>query len=196
MKRMILILILTPLYVLGLVSCSEFGASYHIFQGNYYFLQGDYQRANIKYLRVAEEGIEKDIVSYNLGTVYNALGETESAAVQWEEITTDDDLLAFRLSYNKGVLFYQAGEYQAAFDSFRQALLYDSSSREARINLEHSFRKLNIQEEVTSGTDSEARQAESGDEDIQRVLEYIRRNEPVHPPREEEQGTGRRDRDW
>ncbi|MBI9101149.1 MAG: tetratricopeptide repeat protein [Spirochaetales bacterium] len=193
-KSSLYVLIISLIF---LTSCSEFNASYKVFRGNYQFLQGEYQTANIQYLRAAEKGIEEDIINYNLGTVYNALGEMDSAVTQWESIDPGENIqLAFRLAYNQGVLHYQLGDYQSAFDSFKEALLFDSSSREARINLEHSFRKLNFQEEpVTSGT-GESRESEPGDEDIQRVLEYIRRNEPYYPPGVQKGDDVGRGMDW
>ena len=35
-------------------------------------------------LRASDTEIGTDIINYNLGAVYNALGETDSAASQWE----------------------------------------------------------------------------------------------------------------
>ena len=62
-----------------------------------------------------------------------------------KQIEPEEDLrLAYRLAYNQGVLQYQLGNYQTAYDFFRQALLLEPGRREARINLEHSFRKLNV----------------------------------------------------
>ena len=51
-------------------------------------------------------------------------------------------------------------------------------------------------EEPPSAADSESVESEPGGEDIQRVLEYIRRNEPYYPPAAREADSGRRDRDW
>jgi len=180
-----------------LVSCGEFGASSRVFLGNYSFFRGDYQQANIQYLKARDSGIGSQIVGYNLGTVYQALGEVESAMDQWEAVLPGEDgELAFRKLFSLGILHYQLGEYQPAYDLFRQALIRKPSSLEAKINLEYSFRKLNIKEQVSPSSASDQPQAQPGGEDIQRVLEYIRRTEMQRPPGSDTSARGGGGTDW
>ena len=91
--------------------------------------------------------------------------------------------MAFRLIYNQGILHYREGAYLEAYGNFKDALRIDPASVEAKINLEHSFSKMNARETGTPEASSGAPAVSSGTEEIQRVLEFIRRNEPVSPPR-------------
>lgn len=163
-------------------SCGEIRASYRVTLGNYAYSRGDYQNANIQYIRAAELEEETPIITYNLGTVYQALGEVQSAMEQWEEMDpAGDDMLAFRFLYNRGILYYQTGNYQEAYEGFREALIHNPASLDAKINLEHSLRKLNAQEQSSPAAAPVSR-AEGSPEEIQRVLDYIRRTETIRPP--------------
>ena len=180
-----------------LSSCGEFGASAQVFLGNYAFFRGDYQKANIRYLRAEESGVQEQIIAYNLGTVYQALGETESAMDQWSRIDAGENtVLAYRAVFSRGVLQYQLGEYQKAYDLFRQALIYNPASLEAKINLEYAFRKLNIKEQALPAASSGVPQAEPGKEEIQRIMEYIRRTELVRPAGDSPGENGAGGQDW
>ncbi|MDR1893800.1 MAG: tetratricopeptide repeat protein [Spirochaetales bacterium] len=170
---------------LGLLfSCGEFRASYQVVRGNYNYLRGDYQQANIRYLEASEWEGEPEIIAYNLGTVYQALGETRSAQEQWQGIDPGDNkVLAYNLLYNRGIVDYQTGNYQGAYEAFRQALILDPTSLNAKINLEHALRKLNVAEQETSQAPAPVPRPEENSEEVQRILDYLRRIEPVQIPR-------------
>ena len=106
-------------------------------QGNAAFQGGDFQKAALHYLAAQGAGDSLDVVNYNLGNVYNALGETNTALAVWGRITQPgSEELAYRLAFNRGYLLYQRGQYDEAFQEFRTALLIKPSSLEAKRNLE------------------------------------------------------------
>jgi len=133
MRMGIRVLLAAPLF---LVSCSEWREGVAIIQGNGAFQRGEFQKASLSYLSV-EDSPAADIVRYNLGNVYNALGETNTAMAVWSKITKPaSEELAYRLAFNRGYLQYQRGQYDEAVQEFRTALLMKPSSLDAKRNLE------------------------------------------------------------
>jgi len=111
-------------------------------QGNAAFQRGEFQKASLSYLAAQQAGVPTDVVAYNLGNVYNALGETNMALAVWGQITRpSSEELAYRLAFNKGYLLYQRGQYEAACQEFRTALVMKPSSLDAKKNLEISLLK-------------------------------------------------------
>lgn len=161
-----------------LSGCVPFGAYWGVARGNYSYNQGHYQKAAIEYLSLQQEPGYARYLAYNLGNVYYALGELSAAESQWEKSreTTDEELL-FRSLYNQGNVYYARGEYQEAFRSFKRALLIKPEDRKAKINLEHSLKKLRGR---PSGGSSAAASAggESGGSEVERIMDFIRRREP------------------
>lgn len=121
---------------LSLISCSEWSEGVAIVQGNGAFQRGEFQKASLSYLSVLDSPAA-DILNYNLGNVYNALGETNTAMAVWNKITKPgSDELAYRLAFNRGYLQYQRGQYDEAVKEFRTALLMKPASLDAKRNLE------------------------------------------------------------
>lgn len=165
-------------------SCDEAAAAYRVAQGNYSYARGAYQKANLNYFMAEEKKAEPEIIAFNLGTVFYALGEVDSARELWGGVDPGEDReLAFRLIYNRGILQYREGAYHEAYDNFKKALQLNPASVEAKINLEHSFAKMNARESGTPEAVPGVPSVSAGSEEVQRVLEFIRRNEPVTPPR-------------
>ena len=67
-------------------SCSNSQIYIDVIEGNYAFSRGEYQEANLAYLKVKGEEPFDEYISYNLGNVYYALGEIDSAFEEWESI--------------------------------------------------------------------------------------------------------------
>ncbi len=159
-------------------SCSRVEPHFSVLKGNSAYRKGDYQEANIESLRVQENGEYGDYISFNLGVVYNALGESEAALDEWQRILVSrNGSLYFRTIFNLGTLYYRQGRYEDAYRSFRKAVELDPGSIPAKINLEYAIAKLQAK-----GKESDKRQgvmAGSGrlSEDVTRVLEYVQRSE-------------------
>jgi len=122
---------------LTLTSCTEWGDGWAILEGNAAYQRGEFQKASLSYLAAQGTGPVLEVVSYNLGNVYNALGETNTALAVWARITRPgSEELAYRLAFNRGYLLYQRGQYDEACQEFRTALLMKPSSLDAKRNLE------------------------------------------------------------
>ncbi len=173
------------------LGCSSAGPVLAVIRGNMAYGRGDYQAALLRYLSADDEAYQGWLL-YNAGNVYFALGEQDAALEAWDQARkaviegnavsrTAAATLVHAASYNRGVLFYQRGEYRAAYDEFRYALTVESGNVAAKENLELSLHKTRAAEQgsqIGSGVDPVSGQT---DDDrgptTMRILEYVRRKE-------------------
>lgn len=184
------------LYLLS--SCGAIEPHLSVGMGNYAYSRGDFQKANIRYLKAYESGTYQEWIAYNLGNVYAALGEYEAAVSEWEMgLASEDKDLLYHLSFNRGVLAYEQASYEEAFALFKRALILRPSSLETKINLEHTLDKLEGRNPAM-GKSREVRPIEErkGEDDVDRMLEYIRRKEVLRWAPAEEEDEKRDSRDW
>lgn len=192
------LLLLTLVILPFLAGCAPLHSHLEVLQGNYFFSRGDYQESIVSYLTLLEEPEVGEYVSYNLGNVYQALGEGNAALRMWEEAERSEDAsLLFRVSFNRGVFYFERGEYAEAFDAFKEALRLNDSSLSAKINLELTLLRLNAEEQLTpqSGEQQGGEAQEIGSEAL-RVLEFVRRKEQQRWEANRETETSEFRRDW
>jgi Ca-activated chloride channel homolog len=176
MERYLLILLL-PL-LMG--SCAPYVSHWRVLKGNYDYVNGRYQPATVAYLGILEDGHERDeIIHYNLGNVFYALGETSAADEEWSlALETDDGELLFRTLFNQGNLYFELSQYANAYSRFREALTIRPDSLEAKRNLELVLLKLSSQQEQPQvRTEGSVVRGEEPGEDVERILQYIKRKE-------------------
>ncbi len=143
LKRTIFILLALSL----LAGCSRLEPYLHVAQGGRAYANGDYQRANTAYIEASGKDDYEHWVAYDLGSVYFALGETESAENEWQIAEgTPDKNLAYRVLFNYGVLLYERGSYEEAYEKFRNALEIEPTGLEAKVNLELTMQKMEVRE--------------------------------------------------
>ncbi len=179
MVRNILKLLLIFTSLVFLSSCERLLESSTILAGNQKFRSGNYQESIIDYLKGLDSETNKDYFYYNLGNVYSSLGESPSAFSVWNLADGEsNNSLKFSLLYNKGYLEFQEGNYELAYNHFRQALQLMPSSIKAKINLEISLNKMSAatynQTPDKSGEDLENSGAT---DETTRILEYVRQKE-------------------
>ncbi len=187
------------------VSCDVVEPAWSVALGNYSFVRGRYQQATIKYMEGLEEEEHEGWIYYNLGNVYNALGEGEAAFAVWDKAEgADSDKLIFRVYFNRGHLAYQRGEYRRAYENYREAVRRNPSSREAKVNLELSLSKLRAGGSAQGASGPAAGGGAggvSGGGDAargnhQRILEYVRKKEGRPWESGQEQESGDTVKDW
>lgn len=169
-------LVLAAMLVLS--ACNAPSPYIPVFFGNYFFGHGDYQEANVRYLEALQKEQFTEWIQYNLANVYHSLGEFDAALELWDgALNTDADYLLFAVHYNRGILFYEQGRYEEAFEDFKLALVYDPTYIGAKLNLELTLLKL--QSGRTAGTQRQNQPGE--DQELSagsiRIFEYIRRQE-------------------
>ncbi|MGP1587339.1 MAG: VWA domain-containing protein [Treponemataceae bacterium] len=122
------------------------GQTITLLQGSYFWHQGNFQKAQVKFLQSLNEAQDTDnqilaeYAIYGLGCSY-AMQNEEIAAFQRLHSVSDKapEHLKFSANYNLGVLSYSKGNYSQAKDYFKKALEINSKSIEAKINYELSF---------------------------------------------------------
>lgn len=162
-----------------LASCSDVQDGVEVLMGNYAFQRGDYQKASLHYLHVTHEARFSPWINYNLGNVYNALGEANTAMAAWNLVDEKaPEELLFRLNFNKGVLQLQKGLYQEAYESFKKALILHPVSLDAKRNLELSLQKIqNMGKQLPPRSTEKSDAANQAGPESRALLDYIRRLE-------------------
>jgi tetratricopeptide (TPR) repeat protein len=184
--------------LLLLSSCSPIQGHLKVLQGNYHYSRGEYQESIVSYLTLLQEREAEEYVSYNLGNVYQALGEGNAALRMWKQAeTSGDGELLYRVTFNRGVFYFERGEYEEAFDAFKEALRLNDGSIPAKINLELTLLRLRAEEQLTS---QEGEKQPGASQDIGRealrVLEFVRRKEQQRWEANREGETSEYRRDW
>ena len=182
-----------------LSSCSNPAVYLDVLHGNNAFAGGDYQTANTDYINALQKDVFRDYVSYNLANVYYALGEAEAAAGEWKNASSSGSSeLTYRTMYNRGVLEFESGNYQSAFELFRKALEIKPDSFNAKINLEYSLRRINSGNTAVDGSAAGAQQGagDSISDEIMRVLEFIKRKDSGLWSANEEENVVTGEKDW
>ena len=158
--------------------CSKITPYIHVARGNHDYNNGDYQSANIAYINAAKTDHFEEWIAYNLGTAYYALGEIEAAAKEWE-LTEGirKGELGYMVHFNHGVLLFERGQYNNAYEKFRNALEINPNGIEAKVNLELCIEKMVLKsQEPGIGPDHAPLQSNTRGE-IDRIMNYLRRME-------------------
>lgn len=159
-------------------SCSNSSAYLNVIEGNYAFSRGEYQEANLNYLEVKNIKPYQDYISYNLGNVYYALGEIDSALDEWLSIDTEMvNKITIRSLFNTGVLLFELSRYEEAYKIFRNILELESSNLNAKINLEYSIQKMNFKTENRNTFKETSFEDSQQTDDVSRILDFVKRRE-------------------
>lgn len=173
-KSRMAVLMVCMVFVFSITSCSDrFDSAAGILAGTVNWHQKNYVDATSGFLQVMEKATDTDndyLMQYGLfglAATYVMQNEDEAALERIGQISPEasDDIL-FATYYNTGIIAHRRGEYEAAADAFKQALMIDGSNVDAKINLELSLMKKTVlpssseQEAVssTSTSDSSSRQ--------------------------------------
>ena len=196
-KYILRILFISFILPLFLVSCVNPEPFFLVLRGNNDFKKGDYQNANVEYLRAAKHEDYTSWISFNLGTVYNALGENDAAQEEWETAAEEDNSrLRFLSKFNLGTIYYKKGWYEEAYTAFQESLIISPNNIPAKVNLEHTMAKM-----IAKGREQDTKSAVSSgkervSDEIERVLEYVQRKEEHIWKTPETVSSGKEALDW
>lgn len=194
MARDVLRTAVLAIAVAMLCGCAGSRPMLAVLRGNLAYGRGDYQTALVHYLSAGDETADRGWLLFNQANVYYALGEQEAALATWDEARSSTStavgrdaeapltLLIHAASYNRGVLLYQRGDYEAAYDEFRYALDVNPQSVPTKVNLELALRKIRSAEQAEqvggdAGSVSDKPTDEEAGPATLRILEYVRRKE-------------------
>ncbi|MBO5137866.1 MAG: VWA domain-containing protein [Spirochaetaceae bacterium] len=149
-----LILLLGITFMLQGCSVDWKGAA-DVVEGTFYWYRKDYRAAVANFMETVDYGNSngnktlEQFGVYGLAATYLAQGETEAAISRLQEISPDaPQNIRFAALYNSGIIAYRNGDYKDAASYFKQALLVDGSSIDAKLNLE-----LSLAHEITQSAD-------------------------------------------
>lgn len=171
-----------------LFSCEDINTYHKILLGNNAFNKGLYQEASYNYFLIKNDERYQDVVNYNLGNVYYALGFDKDAMSRWSiaESSKNQDL-RFCVAYNLGVKNYEDGNYQTAFDYFRKAIIIEpvrfkkANLQAAKINLQLCLDKIQISEKYSTALDSVSvvkTQSQKSDKYLE-LMKFIEKKEEI-----------------
>ena len=119
-----------------------------IFEGKLDWSKQDYQNAVGDFLETASnaeargDSLVEQYAVFGLGSTYLMQGETDAALKRFSQVYENSpDKIKFAILYNSGIIAHRNGDYKAATDFFKKAILIDSTSINAKINLELSLRE-------------------------------------------------------
>jgi len=133
-------------FFLSLSSCRETQGKLLIMEANFLNSRGYYTEAITAYLRALNYREAAPYAEYGLASAFFALDEGDAALDRYLEAENaleqrggDHNELKFRIHYNRGIIYFEKGDYNEAALAFREALKVDSSRIEAKRNLELSL---------------------------------------------------------
>ena len=129
--------------------CSpRFNDGIKILEGKLDWSKQDYQNAVGDFFETASNAqargdfLVEQYAVFGLGSTYLMQGETDAALKRFSKIyENSSDKIKFAILYNSGIIAHRNGDYKAATDFFKKAILIDSTSINAKINLELSLRE-------------------------------------------------------
>ena len=179
MARYFLIIISIILFF-SFCSCGFREPIIEVLDGNYRYLRGDFTGATISYIKALENGTMETWIHYNLGNVFNALGETEAAV---EELNIASHAknreLLFRSQFNLGNISFRLGKYKDAVEYYKKAVKAKSNNLDAKINLELAVKKMEKEEALNQISNSEKPEKKQivNTEKTENLLNYVKQKE-------------------
>lgn len=141
--------------------------------------RGDHPRAIERLLAVLPRvsGADADTVRYDLGICYAAMGEQEAALdIMRRAANSADSGLAARAWYSLGCFHFMQAEYRQAWEAFRESLRREPGSRDAQVNLELSWIRME-RSGAASSEESVSSSRKEGVKGDQEEFELIRQAE-------------------
>lgn len=182
--------------VLALSGCSgTIETKTEILKGLWSFYQEKYEDASATFLKTAEKGnlstLEKQYAIFGLAATYMAMEENTAALDRLEEIEYSESReILYGVNYNSGIIAYKSGDFDAAREFFKKAIIADPSKINARINLE-LCKKSQAEKNAAQNESAMKRvvQTES-DKDIERSVFSMIREQESHQWKKAETSNG------
>ncbi|GMO45211.1 MAG: hypothetical protein Pg6C_07190 [Treponemataceae bacterium] len=135
---------LVSLLILGFVSCSSsWAGTMKIFSGAIHWRGGRYQKAELSFLSAYETAQKyrraalAEYALFGIASAQLAQGNDAVAAEKFLALAESaPDKVKFAALYNSGIIASNDGDYDRAAEFFKKALLVNSASIDAKLNLE------------------------------------------------------------
>lgn len=108
------------------------------------YRQGKYKEAMSGYEKLDLDHPKDISYRFNRGCAAYQLQDYQSAQAAFTSVysRSQDNTMRFKAAYNLGNTGYQAGDFKAAADYFRESIRLNPKSAEARYNLELALKKI------------------------------------------------------
>lgn len=171
------------IFVIFLTGCSS--DTFSVLKGTLEWQQKHYRQSIGEFLKVIEKENQNNnilnYVNYDLGTTYCVMDEDGAAMKRYSLVGEDAATkLQFSVNYNSGIIAYKNGKFDEARDYFRKALEIDSSSINAKINMEITMNKIEIESknkepEVIPASENNIDSSEMENEILKKIKENSRK---------------------
>lgn len=173
-----------------------------LLEGNLNWQRKNYQKAVADFLEVQDNAHERgdflteDYALYGLGTTYLMQNETDAALLRYSQISENaPNDIKFAVFYNSGIIAHRNGDYNLAAELFKNALLINSSSTNAKINMELSLQENSVQENVSQKSVDNVN-VQSDDKLLQNELYSIIRENEQNQWKNQESNSQSTDKDY
>jgi Ca-activated chloride channel family protein len=149
MKKTLVFLPILLLAVLALAGCGQSAEKLNN-EGNEAFASQDYEGAMMAYHQAQEEAPELAEPHYNAANTHYRQAGYEQAQQEIEQaLVTEEgqEPLDQNSYYNLGNVFFQAEQYEAAIEAYKEALRLNPDDLQAKQNLELALRQLQQQQQ-------------------------------------------------
>jgi tetratricopeptide (TPR) repeat protein len=147
MEKSVVGMLFTLAALVLISSCGAYEPVTDVLSGNFYVATGDYPVATLDYFHALANKNTEGWVRYNLGNVYDRLGEPDYAITELSAaLSAGSPELLFRAHFNLGNIYFEKGELDSAFDQYREALRLRPASADAKKNIEITVRKIETEE--------------------------------------------------
>ncbi len=157
------------LFLILITGCAPEEVKYNT-QGNEHFDNAAYAEALDDYRQAQVAAPDRPEPYYNAANAYNRQGEVAGAQAQTDQaLKTAEDELAAQAWYNLGNAYFDAQQWQAAVEAYKEALRITPDDQDAKYNLELALQQLQEsqeqQEQDQEQEESEEQQAQQDDEE-------------------------------
>lgn len=145
------------LAALALTACGQSAEQLNN-DGNQAFANQDYEGALAAYHQAQEDAPELAEPHYNEANTHYRLEDYEQAQQQIEQALVSGEgpeALDQSSYYNLGNVFFQAQQYEAAIESYKEALRLDPTDLQAKQNLELALKQLQQQQQDQQNQDQQ-----------------------------------------
>ena len=168
MSRLLLTIMLSPLFVLGQESLLIQKADNYIFDGNQAFDISNNVEAEKNYRRATATGQKKDIAQYNMGTTLQQDNYIEEALLVYADAIeiTKGRPNTHRNFHNIGNALMQLKDYKRAVEAYKNALRNNPNDDETRYN--YALAKKMLEDEKNKDEENKDQQNDKdkkGDKD-------------------------------
>jgi len=168
MSRLLLTIMLSPLFVLGQESLLIQKADNYIFDGNQAFDISNNVEAEKNYRRATATGQKKDIAQYNMGTTLQQDNYIEEALLVYADAIeiTKGRPNTHRNFHNIGNALMQLKDYKRAIEAYKNALRNNPNDDETRYN--YALAKKMLEDEKNKDEENKDQQNDKdkkGDKD-------------------------------